>query len=63
MPDQVVRGVIDCLVLSTDAATVLEFKTGSRRPEHERQAEVYRQAVVAVVGDIPVRVRLCYPKS
>jgi hypothetical protein len=61
-PDDVVRGVVDCLVESPDGSvTVLEFKTGRPRPEHEAQAAVYADAVAAALGFGRVTVKILYP--
>ena len=57
------RGVIDCLILGENRAVVVEFKTGSPRPEHQAQTELYRLAVAAIVGDLPVDVRVFYPNT
>ena len=47
----IVRGTIDCLARGSDGRlTVLEFKTGSRRPEHQAQLDLY---VVAARGLFP----------
>ncbi|HEY7059497.1 MAG TPA: UvrD-helicase domain-containing protein [Vicinamibacterales bacterium] len=44
-PDRIVRGSIDCLVRGSDGTvTVVEFKTGRPRPDHEAQLSVYVQA-------------------
>jgi hypothetical protein len=61
--DQVlVRGVVDCLVVAPDGqVTVLEFKTGHPRPEHERQAAVYADAIGALFGRNRVAVKIVYP--
>jgi ATP-dependent helicase/nuclease subunit A len=59
--DAVLRGVIDCLVLAPDGtATVIEFKTGAARPGHEAQADIYAQAVSAVLGGREVSVKILY---
>jgi ATP-dependent helicase/nuclease subunit A len=61
-PDDVVRGRIDCLVTRPDGnLTVLEFKTGQRRPEHEDQVAIYRAALSALVPDRQVEVCIVYP--
>jgi ATP-dependent exoDNAse (exonuclease V) beta subunit len=39
-----VRGTIDCIVRDGGRVTVLEFKTGRRRPEHQAQADLYARA-------------------
>ena len=47
----IVRGTIDCLARGSDGRlTVLEFKTGSRQPEHQAQLDLY---VVAARGLFP----------
>jgi ATP-dependent helicase/nuclease subunit A len=61
-PGETVRGVIDCLVVAPDGGvTVLEFKTGRPRPEHEAQAAVYAEAVGVLVGQGRVSVKIVYP--
>jgi ATP-dependent helicase/nuclease subunit A len=57
---RIVRGTIDCLITSGDRVTVLEFKTGSARPEHRAQAEVYRLAAEALFPGTQVESRLVY---
>ena len=60
-PGERVRGAIDCLVLAEDgSATVVEFKTGARRPEHERQVELYVQALRVALGHDRVQSRVIY---
>ena len=57
----VVRGTIDCLVRGVDGTvTVVEFKTGRRRPEHQAQADLYRQAAHALFPDSRVVTQLLY---
>jgi ATP-dependent helicase/nuclease subunit A len=64
-PDQpgvCVRGAVDCLVVGpTGTATVLEFKTGRPRPEHEAQVRLYARAMEAILGLGPVGTLVCYP--
>ena len=61
MNDRIVRGTIDCLVLKPDGElAVLEFKTGRRRPEHEAQTGVYRQAAAALFPGHRVVTQLLY---
>jgi ATP-dependent exoDNAse (exonuclease V) beta subunit len=63
-PDERVRGAIDCLVLSGEGrATILEFKTGRSRPEHERQAAVYAEAARAALPGYTVDVKIIYPEA
>ena len=57
----IVRGAIDCLIRRPDGSVrILEFKTGRRREEHQRQAELYRRAAAAVFPDAPVAVDVVY---
>ena len=57
----VVRGTVDCLILGADgSATVLEFKTGEARSEHLAQATLYGEAMAALLGGVPVRVKVLY---
>jgi ATP-dependent helicase/nuclease subunit A len=62
-PDDRVRGAIDCLVLSENRATILEFKTGRPRPEHAVQAAVYAEATQAALPDCTVDVKIIYPAA
>ena len=58
---RIVRGTIDCLVRgSDDSMTVVEFKTGRRRPEHLAQTEVYRLAAQALFPNHRVVTQLLY---
>ena len=55
------RGTIDCLVRSPNGqVTVLEFKTGSPRPEHQQQLDSYVAAARAMFPKAPVRGQLVY---
>ena len=55
------RGTIDCLALGSDGtATVLEFKTGRPRDEHEQQLAIYIEAAVRLFPDRRVEGRLIY---
>jgi ATP-dependent exoDNAse (exonuclease V) beta subunit len=58
-----VRGVVDCLVSHADGATILEFKTGRPRPEHQSQVEVYRRAMESALPGIPIDVALVYAQN
>jgi ATP-dependent helicase/nuclease subunit A len=59
--DGIVRGTIDCLVHGSDGiVTVLEFKTGRRRPEHHAQADLYGQAAHALFPDRRIVTQLMY---
>ena len=55
------RGTIDCLARAPDGRiTVLEFKTGGARPEHDRQIELYVAAARAMFPNAAVEGRLVY---
>jgi ATP-dependent helicase/nuclease subunit A len=57
----IVRGRIDCIVVpSQGPVTVLEFKTGRARPEHQAQVEVYREALRAAWPDREIQTRVLY---
>jgi ATP-dependent helicase/nuclease subunit A len=62
-PADVVRGVIDCLVVTTQGIVVVELKTGSPRPQHAAQTELYRRAIADVSDGISVEARIYYPKT
>jgi ATP-dependent exoDNAse (exonuclease V) beta subunit len=63
-PGELVRGVIDCLVETPDGRmTVVEFKTGGPRPEHQAQAGVYAQALASVLAAPGIEVRVVYPAA
>ena len=58
---QIIRGAIDCLIRQEDGSIrILEFKTGQRRDEHQRQAEIYRRAAEAIFADTVVAVDVLY---
>ena len=55
------RGVLDCLVRTPEGAvTVLEFKTGKPRPEHQQQIATYRMAAEKLFPGANVDVRLFF---
>jgi RecB family exonuclease len=57
----VLRGTIDCLVRSGDGRiTVLEFKTGRPRREHDQQTQIYRRAAEGLFPGAPVDARVVY---
>ncbi|HEY7190627.1 MAG TPA: UvrD-helicase domain-containing protein, partial [Vicinamibacterales bacterium] len=59
----VVHGAVDCLIVADGSVTVLEFKSGTARPEHAAQADLYRRAAAALFPGTPVRTRLVYADS
>ena len=60
----IVRGTIDCVVKRTSGVIqILEFKTGRRAAEHERQLDVYLAAARALFPDEPVEGLLIYPEN
>ena len=57
----VMRGTLDCLVRHPDGRlTVVEFKTGARRAQHESQLELYLTAARALFPSVPVDATLIY---
>lgn len=63
-PGVCLRGSVDCLVVGSDGlVTVLEFKTGRPRPEHQVQLDLYVRAVAAAFGTTRVEGRVCYPTA
>jgi RecB family exonuclease len=58
---RVLRGTVDCLVETAPGRlTVLEFKTGRRRPEHRAQLELYLQAMRQVFPNASIDTFLVY---
>jgi ATP-dependent exoDNAse (exonuclease V) beta subunit len=58
-----VRGTIDCLVRRPDGGvSVLEFKTGARRPEHLEQLNLYRRAATLLFPGAQVDEHLVYTR-
>jgi ATP-dependent exoDNAse (exonuclease V) beta subunit len=61
-PGELIRGVVDCVVEAADGTiTVVEFKTGGPRPEHEVQAGLYAEALRAAWPGRTVAVKILYP--
>ncbi|MDE3153465.1 MAG: UvrD-helicase domain-containing protein [Acidobacteriota bacterium] len=61
-PALIVRGAIDRLVQAADGAvTVLEFKTGGPKPEHQAQLDLYLDFVRALLPGATVDGRVVYP--
>jgi len=59
---EIIVGTIDCLAKGRDNyVTVLEFKTGTARPEHRRQLDAYLAAARAMFPDAKVDGRIVYP--
>ena len=59
-----VRGQVDCLLEAPDGSlTVIEFKTGRPHPEHERQANLYVEALRAIWQDRAIFMRIVYPSA
>jgi RecB family exonuclease len=58
---RILRGTVDCLVETAPGhLTLLEFKTGRERPEHQMQLELYAQAMRQVFPDALIDTRLVY---
>jgi hypothetical protein len=61
-PEVVIRGTIDCLVVSPDGTmTVVEIKTGTPRPEHRAQLDMYLEALRARYLAVQIRGEVVYP--
>ena len=64
VPDEadapLVRGVMDCVIVTADEVVVIEIKTGRPRPEHEQQAAIYRDAARTLFGKDHVEVKILY---
>ena len=59
---KIVRGTIDCLVQTTRGAmTLLEFKTGRRRLEHDVQLGFYREAAARLFPGMTIEAKIVYP--
>jgi ATP-dependent helicase/nuclease subunit A len=57
----IVRGTIDCLVRrESGGVTILEFKTGRPRPEHQHQLDLYRRACERLFEGVAVEAVLVY---
>jgi ATP-dependent exoDNAse (exonuclease V) beta subunit len=57
----ILRGAIDCLVQRRDSTiAVLEFKTGHRRPIHQRQLDLYVEAAQHLFPGVAVEGHLLY---
>lgn len=60
----VMRGTIDCLVRTApDRMTVLEFKTGRPRDDHQVQLDLYRQAAERLFPGVTIDAHLVYPSG
>jgi ATP-dependent helicase/nuclease subunit A len=57
---RMLRGTIDCVVAGEHGITVIEFKTGRPRPEHDLQLSLYRLAAERLFPGTPVDARLVY---
>jgi ATP-dependent helicase/nuclease subunit A len=56
----VVRGVVDCVVISCGKATVMDFKTGAPQRAHQAQLDLYVQAVKAILPGLEIDGVLVY---
>jgi ATP-dependent exoDNAse (exonuclease V) beta subunit len=57
----ILRGRIDCVVDRGDRLSILEFKTGGARPEHQVQASVYVAALQSVFPRREIDAHVIYP--
>ena len=61
---RVLRGTVDCLVGTAPGRfTLLEFKTGRPRPEHQAQVSLYLQAMMGTFPDAVIDAKLVYPEK
>lgn len=61
---RVLRGTVDCLVETAPGRfTLLEFKTGRPRREHEAQVNLYLQAMKGTFPGAAVDAKLVYPEK
>jgi hypothetical protein len=61
--DPPIRGKIDLVVTGSDGDTLLEYKTGETRPEHEAQSRLYALLWWAVTGRLAKERLLLYPSQ
>jgi ATP-dependent exoDNAse (exonuclease V) beta subunit len=60
-PPTILRGAIDCLIRRKDGSMlVVELKTGRRRSSHERQLDLYVNAIEAARPGVTVERMLVY---
>ncbi len=60
----VLRGTIDCLIRTAPGRmTVLEFKTGRPRGDHQVQLDFYRQAAERLFPGVTIDAHLVYPSE
>jgi ATP-dependent exoDNAse (exonuclease V) beta subunit len=58
---RLVRGTVDCVVETAPGSlTVLEFKTGRPRPEHQAQVEIYVHAMRQACPGTSIDARVIY---
>jgi RecB family exonuclease len=61
---RVLRGTVDCLVETAPRRfTLLEFKTGRPRPEHQVQVNLYLQAMNGTFPGAVIDAKLVYPEK
>jgi ATP-dependent exoDNAse (exonuclease V) beta subunit len=61
---RIVRGTVDCLVeTAPDRFTLLEFKTGRPRPEHQAQLDLYLRALRQAFPAATIDARLIYTEK
>jgi CRISPR/Cas system-associated exonuclease Cas4 (RecB family) len=63
LDDPPVRGKIDLVVTAIDGDTLIEYKTGERRPEHEKQSQLYAFLWWATTGRLARERQLLYPNQ
>lgn len=60
-PSLALGGVVDFLTSQDGRTTIGDFKTGTERPEHQRQVEIYALLWYRQTGDVPVSLQVRYP--
>jgi ATP-dependent exoDNAse (exonuclease V) beta subunit len=60
MGADIVRGVIDSVVDHRAGVTIVEFKTGRERPEHQHQLDIYRDAAALLFPTRTIEAVLVY---
>ena len=57
---EIIRGTIDCVAIDANRVTVVEFKTGSPRPAHQAQLDLYVRAARLAFPGMTAEGRLIY---
>jgi ATP-dependent helicase/nuclease subunit A len=60
---RVIRGAIDSLLLLPGRVVVIDYKTGTSRPEHQMQMEIYLEAAQCLFPERDVEGLIFYPEG